>query len=172
MEYSRIKGASVSATNVEVRLEGYSSYKNTQLDEWFDIPQLCGILSQRWARQQCTGPGLFGDSLRLFTLVEERSLGRFNGLSLIAGQEESVNSVVQRMQFVGTEPTTNCASDGNPLCTAAMRVADGVLAVWVFSRRDAGSIQRQAAAIKAFLRSAAGREENYEELKASLNRAI
>lgn len=169
--YSGINATPVSATSVEVRLEGYSRFKNTKLDQWFDIPQLCGKLTQTWARHQCTGPSLFKDNLRSFFLIEEGSLASENSLTVIGGQKEPARQVVQRMRFVSDEPNIDCASDGQGLCTAAMRIGGGVFAVWIVSSSDAAFVQRQAAAIKAFLTSAVGREENYEALKGTLSRA-
>jgi hypothetical protein len=87
--------------------------------EWFDIPQLCGMLKRQWASQQCSGPSLFKDNLRRFTLIEVNSLAKTNGLSWIAGQQEGVRQVVQKMRFANDEPFTDCASDGQGLCTAA-----------------------------------------------------
>ena len=104
-------------------------------------------------------------------MIEVTSLAKVNSLSVIGGQKETVSQVVQRMRFVGDEPNIDCASEGQGLCTAAMRIADEVLAVWIVSNSDIHSIRKQAAAIRAFLKNAAGQEENYPELKAALSRA-
>ncbi|WP_338441143.1 hypothetical protein VZG28_09940 [Synechococcus elongatus IITB4] len=162
------QGTAIAASSLEILLDDYSTFKNTKLDRWFDIPQLCGQLTQRWARQQCTGPSLFQDNLQRFTLIEAESLTRVNSLGLIGGQKEPIREVVQRMQLVGTDPTTDCAADGQGLCTVAMRLEGNVLAVWIVAIADVGSIQRQAIVIQAFLEYAAGKEENYEALKAAL----
>jgi hypothetical protein len=165
-----VQGAPVSASSVTVELEGYSRFKNTKLDEWFDIPQLCEMLTQRWARQQCLRPNLFKDNLRRFNVIEIDSLTKENGLFLIGGQRETVRSVVHRMKFFGEEPNIDCAPDGNGLCTAAIPIGDGVVAVWAVSNSDSGpdSIRRQATAIRAFLTHAVGKQEDYEKLRASL----
>ncbi len=170
--YSGIRGKPVWATSVEIKLEGYSSYYNKRLEEYFYIPQLCGMLIQRWARQQCSGPSLFRDALRRFTLIHVDTLAKYNNIGSIEGQKESVNQVVRKMRFVNDEPSTDCSSDGHGLCTVAMRISNKVLAVWIVSSSDdANSIRRQAAAIRAFLNNATGREENYEGLKEILSRA-
>jgi len=168
---SGVKGKPTSATSVDVELNGYNTFQNTQLDEWFSIPELCDMLTQRWARQQCVGPSLFKDNLGRFTLIEVDSLTRSNSLGVIGGQLAPVRQLVQRMRLLGDEPSTVCISDGEKLCIAAMRLSHGVLAVWIISRSDIHSIRRQAAAIRAFLNSAAGREENYDALKAALSSA-
>ncbi|WP_338460779.1 hypothetical protein [Synechococcus elongatus] len=72
------------------------------------------------------------------------------------------------MQLVKTEPTADCAADGQGLCTVAMRLEGGVLAVWIVVIADVDSIQRQAIAIQAFLKYAAGKEENYRALTTAL----
>ncbi|KMM16323.1 hypothetical protein SYNGFB01_11870 [Synechococcus sp. GFB01] len=162
--------AAVRATSVEVLLEGYSLFQDTGRDEWLSIPQLCGRLSQRWARQQCLGPSLFRDSLRRFTLIEADALARTNALGGIAGQKEPVRQVVRRMRLRNGEPGTDCAADGQGLCTAALRLSDRVLVVWIVSQKDLPSIRRQATAIRAFLTSAAGPQEDYDRFSAALTR--
>lgn len=162
------QGTAIAASSLEILLDDYSTFKNTKLDRWFDIPQLCEQLTQRWARQQCTGPSLFQDNLRRFTLIEAESLTRVNSLGLIGGQKEPIREVVQRMQLVKTEPTVDCAADGQGLCTVAMRLEGNVLVVWIVAIADVGSIQRQAIAIQAFLKYAAGKGENYEALTSAL----
>jgi hypothetical protein len=169
--HSGKKGKPVSATSREVLLVGYNAFKNTKLDTWFDIPQLCGMLKRQWASQQCSGPSLFKDNLRRLTLIEVNSLTKTNSPSWIGGQKEGVRQVVQKMRFANDEPITDCASDGQGLCTAAMPLSKGVLVVWIISSFDAHSIRRQAAAIRSFLINSAGREKNCEELKATLSSA-
>ncbi|WP_238154277.1 hypothetical protein [Synechococcus elongatus] len=162
------KERAIAASSLEILLDDYSTFQNTKLDRWFDIPQLCGQLTQRWARQQCTGPSLFQDNLRRFTLIKQESLPRVNSLGLIGGQKEPIRQVVQRMEFIGNDPTADCAEDGQGLCTVAMQLEGNVLAVWVVAIADVDSIKRQAIAIQAFLRYAAGKEENYEALTEAL----
>ncbi len=169
-EHSEIKEKPGLATMIEVTLEGYSSYYNKRHEKYHNIPQLCGMLSQRWARRQCSGPSLFRDSLRRFTLIHVDALATSRAIS-IGNQKESAFQVVQKMRFVNDEPNIDCSPDGDGQCTAAMRISNEVLVLWIVSGADAHSIRRQAAAIRAFLNYAAGREENYDELKAVLSRS-
>ncbi|ABB56067.1 hypothetical protein [Synechococcus elongatus] len=163
------KERAIAASSLEILLDDYSTFKNLKLDRWFDIPQLCEQLTQRWARQQCTGPSLFQDNLRRFTLIKQESLPRVNSLGLIGGQKEPIRQVVQRMEFIGDDPTADCADDGQGLCTVAMQLEGNVLAIWVVAIADVNSIQRQAITIRAFLKYAAGKEENYKILEAALS---
>ena len=74
-------------------------------------------------------------------------------------------------RLVGDAATLHCAPDGNGLCTAAFRLSDGVLAVWVLADTDAGPhpLRRQAAAIRAFVEHAAGEREAYGQLIQALH---
>ncbi len=167
---SGINGKPVSAIYVEVTLDDYRSYYNKRLEKYFNIPQLCGMLQRQWARQQCTGPSLFRDSLRKFSVIHVDALATSHTMS-IGNQKESVFQVVRNMQFEDDEPIIDCSPDGQGLCAAAMRISDEVLVVWIVASADVHSIPRQAAAIRAFLNYAAGREEDYKELKATLSHA-
>ncbi len=171
VKHTGVKGRPVSATSVDVELDDYKSFQNTQLDESLSIPELCDMLTQRWARQQCLGPSLFKDNLRRFTLIQEDSLGKENSLGVIGGQLVPARKLVNRMRLLDDEPSTLCIPEGQGLCVAAMRISHGVLAVWIVSRDDVHSIKRQAAAIGVFLDSAAGRSDNYDELKKALSSA-
>lgn len=165
---SGIKGKPVSATMIEVTLDNYKNYYNKRREIYYYIPQLCGMLIQQWARRQCSGPSLFRDSLRRFTIIHVDALATSHTISI---GNQSAFQVVQKMQFVNDEPNIDCFPDGDGQCIAAMRISNEVLVLWIVSGADTHSIRRQAAAIRAFLNYAAGREENYEELKASLSRA-
>jgi hypothetical protein len=72
---------------------------------------------------------------------------------------------------MGQAPALHCAPDGKGLCTAAFRLSDGVLAVWVLADTDAGPrpLRRQAAAIRAFVEYAAGEREAYGQLIQALH---
>jgi hypothetical protein len=163
---SAIQGAPLPASSITVTLSGYSTFQDTPRDESIAIPQLCGKLQQRWARRQCGGSGLFPDNLRRFTLIVPSALAQTNSLGGIGGQKEDLREVVRRLRPVGQAPAVHCAPDGNGLCTAALRVSEGVLAVWVLADTDAGPgpLRRQAVAIRAFVAHAAGEQEAYGQL--------
>ena len=74
-------------------------------------------------------------------------------------------------RLVGDAATLHCAPDGNGLCTAVMRISDGVLAVWTVGDSDAGPrpLRRQAAAIRAFGEHAAGEQDAYGQLIQALH---
>jgi hypothetical protein len=153
---------------IEVTLDGYSSYYNERLEKSYYIPQLCGMLDQRWARQQCSGPSLFRDSLRRFILVHVDALTSSHTIS-VGNNKESVFQIVRKMRFANDDPNIDCPADGNGLCVAATQISNEVLVIWIVASADVNTIPRQAAAIRSFLKNAAGQEENYEELKATLS---
>ena len=164
-------GPALPVSSITVTLSGYSTFQDTARDEWIAIPQLCGKLQQRWARRQCSGADLFPDNLRRFTLIVPSALAQTNSLGSIGGQKEDVREVVRRLRPVGHAPALYCAPDGNGLCTAAFRLSDGVLAVWVLADTDAGPrpLRRQAAAIRAFVEHAAGEQDAYGQLIQALH---
>ena len=168
---SSSRGQALPVSSITVPLSGYSSFQDTARDEWIAIPELCGKLQQRWARRQCSGADLFPDNLRLFTLIVPSALIPTNGLGSIGGQKEDVREVVRRLRPVGQAPSLHCAPDGNGLCSAALRVSEGVLAVWVLADTDAGPrpLRRKAAAIRAFVAHAAGEQEAYGQLIQALH---
>lgn len=104
-------------------------------------------------------------------MIVPSALAQTNSLGTINGQKEDVREVVRRLRLVGDAATLHCAPDGNGLCTAALRVSEGVLAVWVLADTDAGPrpLRRQAAAIRAFVEHAAGEQEAYGQLIQALH---
>jgi hypothetical protein len=169
---SAIQGPALPVSGITVTLSGYSIFQDTARDELIAIPELCGKLQQRWARRQCSGADLFPDHLRRFTLIMPSALAQTNSLGNINGQKEDVREVVRRLRLVGDATTLHCAPDGNGLCTAVMRISDGVLAVWTVGDSDArpGPMRRQATAIRAFVAHAAVEREADERLIKALNR--
>jgi hypothetical protein len=168
---SATQGPALPVSSITVTLTGYSTFQDSARDESIAIPQLCGKLQQRWARRQCSGSDLFPDNLRRFTLLVPSALAQTNSLGGIGGQKEDVREVVRRLRPVGHAPALHCAPDGNGLCTAALRVSEGVLAVWVLADSDAGPgpLRRQATAIRAFVEHAAGEQEAYGQLIQALH---
>ena len=168
---SASRGQGLPVSSLTVTLTDYSTFQDSARDEWIAIPQLCGKLRQRWARRQCGGSNLFPDNLRRFTLLVPSALAQTNSLGSIGGQKEDVRELVRRLRPVGHAPALHCAPDGNGLCTAAVRVSDGVLAVWVLADTDAGPrpLRRQVAAIRAFVAHAAGEREAYGQLIQALH---
>lgn len=168
---SASRGQGLPVSSLTVTLTDYSTFQDSARDEWIAIPQLCGKLRQRWARRQCGGSNLFPDNLRRFTLLVPSALAQTNSLGSIGGQKEEVREVVRRLGPGVQAPALHCAPDGNGLCTAAVRVSDGVLAVWVLADTDAGPrpLRRQVAAIRAFVAHAAGEREAYGQLIQALH---
>jgi len=168
---SASRGPALPVSSLTVTLTDYSTFQDSARDAWIAIPQLCGKLQQRWARQQCNGSELFPDNLRRFTLIVPSALAQTNSLGNIGGQKEEVREVVRRLRPGGQAPALHCAPHGSGLCTAAFRVSDGVLAVWVLADTDAGPrpLRRQAAAIRAFVAHAAGEREADGQLIQALN---
>ncbi|SNT19210.1 hypothetical protein SAMN06265795_11693 [Noviherbaspirillum humi] len=162
----------ISVSRIAIELEGYSSFKNTKLDRWFEIPHLCGKLTQSWARRQCADQNHFKDNLRGFTLIEASALAG-HSLGFITGQRESVNVAVQRMNFKRDDPSVDCGPDARGLCSVAMPIGQRALAVWVVGPGNSttDSINRQAAAIRAFLKHAVGAQEDYKAFIEALNAA-
>ena len=168
---SAIRGAPLPVSSLTVTLTDYSRLQDSARDEWIAIPQLCGKLQQRWARRQCGGSDLFPDNLRRFTLLVPSALAQTNSLGSIGGQKQDVREVVRRLRPGGQAPALHCAPDGNGLCTAAFRVSDGVLAVWVLAETDAGPrpLRRQATAIRVFVAHATDEREAHGQLLQALH---
>ena len=160
----------IRALATDVRLEDYDVYKDTKVDRRIGIPELCGMLTQRWAQQICNGRSPWRDvPIRRFSLVEE---GQFDALnsSFVDGHQGSIGSIASRLTAEENAPRKNCGPNGDKLCVFVAPVGRRVFAVWIGSSID--TVARQEAnAIRAFVDYAAAETEDFGGLEAALQRS-
>jgi hypothetical protein len=152
---------------LKLRFEEYDSYEDTSTDQSFYFPQLCAMLTQRWAKRACESRRSFRAFPKGLVLIDESYLVELSKKRIFRPIFNSEFVVTQAMADQKTSIVCEMQSvSPREICTVIRRLNHGLVASWWYNRAD--SVDRQAGMIEAFIEHAAGTRENLEMLDATL----